>query len=174
MKKMFLPLFLRHSSFPTILIVGGGKVATAKAETLISIGASIEVIARSISEELRTICERYGFFYKIVQYQSKYLEGKRIVIAATNDKIVNKQIYQDCRESNILVNVVDNPDLCDFIFPALIRRGPLQVTISSSGISPVLTRIIKQKIEQIIPAKFEKLIQFLEDKKSTLMSPTGI
>jgi uroporphyrin-III C-methyltransferase/precorrin-2 dehydrogenase/sirohydrochlorin ferrochelatase len=166
---MFLPLFLRHSSFPAILIVGGGKVATAKAETLISIGASIEVVTKSISQELLRICERYGFFYKIVHYQSKYLDGKRIVIAATEDKAVNKQIYQDCRDNNILVNVVDEPDLCDFIFPALVRRGPLQVAVSSSGISPVLTRIIKRKIEQIIPEKFEKLIQFLEDKKNALI-----
>lgn len=169
MTDMFLPLFLRHSSFPAILIVGGGKVATAKAEALISIGASIEIVTKLISEELRKICEKYGFLYKIAHYQPNDLEGKRIVIAATNSKIANKQIYQDCRDKNILVNVVDDPDLCDFIFPALIRRGSLQIAISSSGISPVLARMVKQKIEQMIPANYERLIRFLENTKNTVI-----
>lgn len=164
----YIPLFLdaRHSG--TILIVGGGEIATAKAEALTSTGATLEVIAEDLSPEIKDLCDKNGFIYTQKTYAIEDLDSRKIVIAATDDDTVNQQIAADCRSRGILINAVDNPPLCDFIFPALIRRGSLQIAVSSSGISPVLARLIKQKIETLIPAKFESVIVFLEEKKSAI------
>ena len=101
-------------------------------------------------------------------YHPKYLKAKKIVVAATDDDTVNEIIAQDCQKRGVLVNVVDNPSLCDFIFPALVRRGTLQIAVSSSGVSPVLARMVKHTIERAIPANFERLIDFMGDKKAVL------
>src|SRR5688500_1931827 len=101
MQETFLPLFLKNSTIPSILIIGGGKVATAKAEALLSVGSTMAVLTKDISNELRTICGEKGCSYTIADYQPMYLTGRRIVVAATNNSVLNKQIYQDCQERNI-------------------------------------------------------------------------
>lgn len=161
----YLPLFLKADTETPILVIGGGEIACAKTEALASVSAKVDVVAKSISEALILLCETHGFTYREEEYTPGHLDNRRIVVAATDNNAVNEQIAMDCRSRKILVNVVDNPALCDFIFPALVRRGPLQIAISSSGISPVLARLIKQTIEILIPARFEQIIGFLQNKK---------
>ena len=162
----YIPLFLNTAHAGSILVVGGGEIATAKTEALASTGAQVDVIAKELSDEIIELCDKHGFSYIEKEYDSSDLNGRRIVVAATDNDDINEAIADECRKQGILVNAVDNPPLCDFIFPALIRRGALQIAVSSSGISPVLARLVKQTIETVIPAKFEKVINFLEDKKS--------
>jgi uroporphyrin-III C-methyltransferase/precorrin-2 dehydrogenase/sirohydrochlorin ferrochelatase len=164
----YLPIFLKSDFSSPVLIVGGGLIATAKTEALVSADVHVDVVANEICQELIQLCEQQGFSYHQVSYDSSLLSGHHIVIAATDEDEINQLIAADCRAQGILVNVVDNPLLCDFIFPALIKRGPLQIAISSSGISPVLARLIKQAIELLIPARYESLINFLQDKKSAI------
>lgn len=164
----YVPLFLDSSQTGNILVIGGGEIATAKTEALASTGACVDIIAKDISEELSLLCEKHDFHTTKKKYECGDLDGRKIVVAATDDDAVNEQIAADCRERGILVNAVDNPPLCDFIFPALIRRGALQIAVSSSGISPVLARLVKQTIETVIPAKFERVIEFLEQKKPAI------
>ncbi len=161
----YLPLFLKADIDAPVLVIGGGAIACAKTEALSSVNVAVEVVAKALSDELVDLCEKQGFTYKEEEYTVSLLSGRQVVVAATDDDSVNEQIAADCRERNILVNVVDNPGLCDFIFPALVRRGPLQIAISSSGISPVLARLVKQTIETLIPARFEQVIGFLQVKK---------
>lgn len=162
----YIPLFLDSRKAGQILIIGGGEIAAAKAEALASVGARVEIVAREISPALRDLCETHGFPCEEALYNPKILKKRKIVVAATDSDEVNEIIAEDCKSRGILVNVVDNPPLCDFIFPALVRRGPLQIAVSSSGISPVLARMVKHTIESAVPANFEKLIDFMDEKKS--------
>lgn len=164
----YLPLFLKADTKTPILVIGGGVIACAKTEALASVNATVEVIAKTLSEELIILCGKHGFSYREEEYTADVLDDRQVVVAATDDNGVNEQIAADCRARRVLVNVVDNPALCDFIFPALVRRGPLQIAISSSGISPVLARLIKQTIETLIPARFEQVIGFLQTKKTAM------
>ncbi len=164
----FTPLFLNSSKHGTILVIGGGEIAAAKTQALASVGAKVEVQSPKVDDALRFLCEQENFNIINSAYDSSALQNRKIVIAATNDDNVNAQIAADCNEQGILVNVVDNPSLCDFIFPALTRRGDLQIAISSSGVSPVLSRMVKHTIERNIPAGFVNLIDFMRDKKDML------
>ncbi len=164
----YTPLFLNAEKHGTILIIGGGEIAAAKTEALASVGARVEILAERIGDALRLLCDQHGFQTNEEPYHPKFLKEKSIVVAATDNDEVNEIIAQDCQKRGILVNVVDNPPLCDFIFPALVRRGNLQVAISSSGVSPVLARMVKHAIEQAIPSNFERLIDFMGAKKSIL------
>ncbi len=164
----YTPLFLNAKKHGTILIIGGGEIAAAKTEALASVGAEVEILAENISEAVEILCAKHGFKTTHAPYNKKYLKGKKIVVAATDNDAVNEKIAKDCNKADILVNVVDNPPLCDFIFPALVRRGNLQIAISSSGISPVLARMVKHAIEQAVPVTFTNLIRFMGDKKLEL------
>ncbi len=164
----YMPLFFKTDSTKPALIVGGGEIACAKAEALLSCDTKIFVVAPSVSESLRQLQTRHDFTIIERDYVNTQLADKAFVVAATNDDNVNSAIAHDCRLRSIPVNVVDNPDLCDFIFPAVVRRGPLQIAISSSGISPVLARVIKQLIERVIPQNYERLIDFLAQQKKVL------
>lgn len=164
----YIPLFLRASAETPILVIGGGTVAAAKTEALASVGARVDILSETISTSVRSLCDSHGFKATEVSYQEEFLSNYKVVVAATNDDALNERVAADCRARGIMVNVVDNPALCDFIFPALVKRGPLQIAISTSGISPVLARLIKHTIEQAVPAQFENLIRFMDEKKSVL------
>ncbi|MBL4804053.1 MAG: uroporphyrinogen-III C-methyltransferase [Alphaproteobacteria bacterium] len=164
----YLPLFLKADDDHPVLVVGGGEIACAKTEALASVGVRVDVVAKELGEAIIDMCDDHGFSYEQGEYELRRIEGRRIVIAATDDDALNERIAHDCRAHGILVNVVDNPPLCDFIFPALVRRGPLQVAVSTSGIAPTLARMIKQTLETIVPAEFERLIDFMEAQKSKL------
>ena len=166
----YIPLFLRAETEFPVLVIGGGEIAAAKTEALASVGARVDIVSEKVGNAVKELCERHGFTYTVETYDEKYLENRTIVVAATNDDALNEKIAADCKARGIIVNVVDNPPLCDFIFPALVRRGPLQIAISSSGISPVLSRLIKHKIEKVVPVQFEKLIDFMKDKKAAMRS----
>lgn len=164
----FTPLFLNAEKHGAILVVGGGEIAAAKTEALASVGARVDIVSQDIEEAVALLCVKHDFKMTKDKYRRKYLKGRKIVVAATDNDDVNARIARDCNKRGILVNVVDNPPLCDFIFPALIRRGNLQIAVSSSGVSPVLARMVKHAIEQAVPINFTNLIKFMGDKKKTL------
>lgn len=162
----FFPLFLRLAEDRRILIVGGGAVAQAKAEALLPYAKTLEVISDAFSEPTEAFLQASEIPYKHAQYAPEQLDGVTLVIAATNDPDVNHRIYEDAHARGVLVNVVDDPKFCDVIFPAIVRRGSLQIAISSSGLSPVLSRLVKQQIERLIPWQFENLIEFTREKRA--------
>lgn len=164
----FTPLFLNAEKHGPILVIGGGEIAAAKTEALASVGATVDIVSQDIEEAVTLLCQKHDFKMTKDKYRRKYLKGRKIVVAATDDDDVNAKIAKDCNKRGILVNVVDNPPLCDFIFPALIRRGNLQIAVSSSGVSPVLARMVKHAIEQVVPINFTNLIKFMGDKKHIL------
>lgn len=164
----YFPLFLKTGDDRPVLLVGGGAIATAKAEALTSTGMRVDVITREASDALKTLAQAHDLQITERDYDANVLAGYRIVVAATDDDDVNARIAADCKARDILVNVVDAPELCDFIFPALIRRGDMQIAVSTSGVAPVLARMVKQTIERATPPGYSKLASFLSQKKDTL------
>lgn len=162
----FFPLFLRLAEDRRILIVGGGAVAQAKAEALLSYAKNLQVVSEAYTDAAEDFLRDNRIPFRQDSYDPTLLEGVGLVIAATNDEAINHRIYQDARARGVLVNVVDDPAHCDVIFPAIVRRGELQIAISSSGLSPVLSRLVKQQIERVIPWQFENLIAFTRDKRA--------
>lgn len=155
----FLPLSFRLKN-SIALIVGGGSVALRKARLLLKAEATIQVVAPDISTELQSLVEGAGGHCRAKPYDESDLDQASIVIVATNDKALNQQISQQAQARKLPVNVVDQPDLCSFIMPAIIDRSPLTIAISSAGQSPVLARLLRGKVESTIPASYGKLGAF--------------
>ncbi len=155
----YLPLFfqLRDSA---VLLVGGGTVALRKARLLIRAGARVTCVAPDIDPDLLKMLGDSGGEWREARYAESFLDGVTLVVAATPDDAVNRQVAEDCGARNLPVNVVDSPELCSFIFPSIVDRSPLVIGISSSGRSPVLARLVRSKIEAMIPAAFGRLAAF--------------
>lgn len=155
----FLPVCLKLIDAPVVL-VGGGTVATRKARLLVRAGAVLTVVSPTISNELEALLAEQGGGWQQSRYRETDLHGKKLVVAATPDRVVNEQIFRDATRLSILVNVVDTPELCTFIFPSIVDRNPLLIAISSSGRSPVLARILRRQIEALVPAAYGRLAAF--------------
>ena len=155
----FLPICLRLVDAPVVL-VGGGTVATRKARLLLRAGASLTVVSPTLSNELEQMLTEHLGVWRQARYSKVELHGKTLVVAATADKVTNEQIYHDATAASILVNVVDSPEFCTFIFPSIVDRDPLLIAISSSGRSPVLARILRRKIEALVPSAYGRLANF--------------
>jgi uroporphyrin-III C-methyltransferase/precorrin-2 dehydrogenase/sirohydrochlorin ferrochelatase len=155
----FLPICLRLTG-REVLLVGGGDVAARKARLLLGAGANVLVVAPTIREELQSLLAEHAGTWLQDSYRKEHLPGRHLVVAATPDRQVNEQIHRDAIALSILVNVVDSLDLCTFIFPAIVDRDPLTIAISSSGRSPVLARILRRRIEALVPASYGRLASF--------------
>ncbi len=154
----YLPVFQKIDG-RLCLVVGGGVVGARKAGVLLEAGARVRVVAPEIDDELKAQANVEAV---LARFEPQHLEGVALVIAATNDRAVNKQVSELAQARNIPVNVVDDPELCSFIMPAIMDRSPLMVAFSSGGASPVLTRMMRGKLETVIPQNYSKLAGFAE------------
>ncbi|WP_185230488.1 siroheme synthase CysG [Teredinibacter franksiae] len=161
----YLPLFFDLKQ-KACLIVGGGAIATRKARLLHKAGAIIYVVAPVIEQELQQIVGGSGGVLSFEHYQERFIEGKVLVISATDDESLNKQVSEHCQQRNLPVNVVDSPDLCSVITPAIVDRSPLIIGISSGGEAPVLARRIRTMLETSIPAGYGKLAHLIAGFRS--------
>ncbi len=175
------PLFFKLEG-RKVLIVGGGDVALRKADLLSRAGASITVVAPDICDELQALLENSNNNAKkheliFENYNKAYMAGARVIIAGTDDEALNHQIHADATELNIPVNVVDTPHLCDFIFPAIVDRNPIVIGISSNGKAPVLARLLRARLETLIPQGYGKLAklagEFRTEVKTKIPTLTG-
>ena len=170
------PLFFKLDN-RKVLIVGGGDVALRKADLLSRAGASITVVAPDICAELQALLDndKHELIYE--NYNKSYMAGARIIIAGTDDEALNHQVHADATAINIPVNVVDTPPLCDFIFPAIVDRNPIVIGISSNGKAPVLARLLRARLETLIPQGYGKLAklagEFRGEVKAKIPTLTG-
>ena len=152
----FLPLF-HNLRGRLVLVVGGGEVALRKARLLDEAGARLRVVAPLVEEGLRTLVEQGGGELRARGYEAADLAGCVLVIAATDDEPLNARVSREAGEQNLPVNVVDAPALCSVVFPAIVDRSPLMVAVSSGGDAPVLTRLMRARLETLIPAAYGRL-----------------
>lgn len=154
----YFPLFFDLQG-RSLLLVGGGDVGLRKARLLVRAGARIALVSREVHPELKELLEAHQGEWLASDYSAELLEGRVLVVAATDDQALNEQIHADCIARNLPVNVVDNPPLCSFIFPAIVDRSPVVIGITSSGKAPVLARLLRAKLETWIPTRYSDLGQ---------------
>lgn len=139
------------------LLVGGGEVALRKIETLLNYESNITVIAPEVIKRIRYLVDQGSIAWEKREYQLRDATSFGIVISASSDNRVNETVYNDCQNAKIPVNVVDNPRLCDFIFPAVLRRDSLSIAISTDGKAPFLSRHLRLILEDIFPDRWKRI-----------------
>jgi precorrin-2 dehydrogenase/sirohydrochlorin ferrochelatase len=152
------------------LIVGGGAVGTRKVNALLECGAHIFVVSPDpTSQLLRLASEGSITLYKRA-YRSDDLAGMFLVIGATDDERLNRRISKDAEQANILCNIADRPEVCNFILPSIVRRGDLVITISTSGKSPALAKRLRQKLETQFGREYTDFLLLMGAIRKKLLS----
>ncbi|MFM4965824.1 siroheme synthase CysG [Aeromonas bivalvium] len=144
----YLPMFARLEGRP-VLLVGGGEVALRKARLLLAAGARLTLVSPDIAPEFQELADR--FTHLPVRFTPGHLAGQILVVAATDDPEVNALVYQSATELGLFVNLVDDPARSSFIFPSIIDRSPIVVAVSSGGKAPVLVRLLRERLESLLP-----------------------
>ena len=167
----YLPMFAKVKG-RCCLVVGGGEVAWRKSRMLHKAGAHVRVVAPSLSAEFGELIERGNIDHVCGDFSESDLNGVFLVIAATDDNDVNALVYELASQRQLFVNVVDDTQRCSFIVPSIVDRSPLIVAISSSGQSPVLARLIREKLEGLLPQHLGSMAsiagQFRQQLKQTV------
>ena len=156
----YLPLFFDLKQRP-VLMVGGGDIALRKARLLTRAGAHITLVAHAVLPELHQMLDRHHGQVLVGEYHPGLIDDKVLVLAATDDDALNERVHYDAVARNVPVNVVDNPKLCTFVFPAIVDRSPIVIGISSGGQSPVLARLLRARLETWIPTGYSRLGQLV-------------
>ena len=151
-----LPIFVKLTRQPC-LVVGGGAVAERKVALLRRAGARVLVVAPELSEVLQKLFEQNEIVHLDSSFDPAHLEGKRLVIAATDDRAVNSVVAQAAEAAGVLCNVVDNGDESGFVLPAIVDRSPVTIAIGTGGNAPVLGQRLKSRIEAWLPARIGEL-----------------
>ena len=163
------PIFLKAHALD-ILIVGGGYVALEKLTFLFK--SSPEAKVTLVSPFLREETKAFAVENKVTiiddVYQEKYLEGRHIVIATTDNEEVNLQVHAACKAKHILVNLADNPTYCDFYMGGIVTKGNVKVAISTNGKSPTMAKRLRQFFEEVLPENIDDLAENLNEYRKTL------
>lgn len=153
------PITLNIKGRP-VVVVGGGKIAYRKVKSLLKASANITIVAPTIIEKLLPFVESKKIEWIKDYFRPKYIENAPLIIAATNDRHVNEQVYEAKTETQ-WINIVDHPDLCDFHIPATVYRGKLMISVATSGASPLLARKIKHEIAEKYDESYIDYVDFL-------------
>ena len=164
------PIFLKVNQLNT-LVIGAGKVGLEKLTFLLksSPQAHVTVVAKEVWEEVRILAAKHTHITLIEDaYHEKYLAGKHIVIAATNDRTTNQKIHADAKERHLLVNVADTPELCDFYLGGIVTKGNVKIAISTNGKSPTTAKRLRQFLEEVIPEDINEMVENLNIYRDSL------
>ncbi|MBN1905080.1 MAG: bifunctional precorrin-2 dehydrogenase/sirohydrochlorin ferrochelatase [Deltaproteobacteria bacterium] len=153
-----------------VLVVGGGSVAGRKILTLIEYGASVSVVARELSPELKNLVESGRVKYLGGEFSLVFLKDKFLAIAATDDPELNHRISMAAQAKGMLINAVDQPTDCTFIVPSIIRRGDLVVSVSTSGKSPALAKKIREQLSSQFGPEYELFLRMMGKVRESVLS----
>ncbi|OYY55389.1 MAG: uroporphyrinogen-III C-methyltransferase [Halothiobacillus sp. 28-55-5] len=165
----YLPIFLDVRD-QTCLLIGAGAVAARKLALLRAAGARVRIVAPECEAEIAALIDGDAVHYTAGAFSPEQLEGCHLVISATDSAEVNAAVAFAARARNLPVNVVDSPELCSFIVPAIIDRDPITVAVSSAGKSPVLARWIRSRIETLLPSSIGKLAEFMGERRAVVQA----
>ena len=141
------PMFIKLEG-RQVLVVGAGSVGESKTSGLLETGARIRVVSREASEAIRDWAREGKLELEVRPFVSTDLDGAFLAVVATSSSTLNERIYHEAQKRGVLCNVVDVPDLCDFFYPSIVRRGDLQIAVSTAGQSPSLAQKIRQQLEK--------------------------
>ncbi len=169
------PLFADLKARP-VLVVGGGSIAERKIQLLRKAQAEVFVVAKNLTVSLQTLVQQGEIIWLAKEFQALQIKNVFLVVAATNDKSLNQRIFHLCESQYKLVNSVDDPEHANFIFPSIIDRSPIQIAISSGGNAPVLARLLREKLEALLPQYLGNMAemagQFRDHVKATFSTIT--
>ncbi|OQY07114.1 MAG: siroheme synthase [Desulfobacteraceae bacterium 4572_123] len=152
------------------LVVGGGRVGLRKVKTLIECGASVTVISPEVEDELQLLSKNTAITIKQRPYRSTDLDNMFLVIGATDNEDLNRRISEDAEKVNMLCNIADRPKVCNFILPAIIRRGDLVLTVSTSGKSPAFAKKLKTDLENEFGGEYADFLRLMGAVRKKLLS----
>jgi uroporphyrin-III C-methyltransferase/precorrin-2 dehydrogenase/sirohydrochlorin ferrochelatase len=155
-----LPIFIDLTN-QAVAVVGAGTSAARRSELALRAGAQVRVYAPSLGDDFHDLAGHERLTHVTRDPTGDDLAGCRIVFCATGDLAADTRVADLARRARCLVNVADNPDLCDFIMPSIVDRSPLLIAISTGGASPVFARLIRARLESTIPASYGKLVEFV-------------
>lgn len=167
MDRRFYPLFADMNG-RCVVVVGGGQVAERKVHALRECGAAVVVVSPEVTDALDRLAQAGQIACQLRCYRHGDLEGAWLVIAATGDTAVNRQVWTEANQRRIFCNVVDVPEMCSFIVPAVVRRGALEIAISTRGVSPALAKRIRQTLEKEFGPAYETLLAALENLREAV------
>ncbi len=153
-----------------LLIVGGGYVGLEKLEAVLrnSPKTRITLVAPEISATIQQLAALHSIELIFEPYSAKHLEGKNLVIVGTGLPEVSREVQGDCRAQNILVNVADKPDLCDFYLSSVVQKGDLKIAISTNGKSPTFAKRFREVLEEILPDSLQETLDNLKSIRDRL------
>jgi siroheme synthase-like protein len=157
------------TEFPC-LVVGGGNVAFRKVSALLQYHAKVTIISPQISRKLAEIASRNKITVIRKRYSSKYLKNVKMVFCTTNNPDTNKLISMDCKRNGILLNVADQPLLCDFILPANLTRGDLVISVSSQGKAPFYSKHMRDRLKTFVPPYTNQILELAADFRKRLFA----
>ncbi len=152
------------------LVVGGGDVGTRKVITLLECGASVTVVSINASEKLLKLAESGNIELKRRPYTGTDLDGMFLVICATDNERLNLQVSIDAENLNMLCNIADRPDACNFILPALVKRGDLVIAVSTSGKSPAFAKKLRKDLEKQYGPEYADFLKLMGAIRKKLLS----
>lgn len=169
MKPTLFPAFIKLAGRPCV-VVGAGSVAESKIASLLESGAQVTVVAPDAKEETRRLAASRRIRWIPRKFALADLSRAFLVIAATSDPEVNRAVFHEALDRGVLCNSVDDPPNCDFYFPAVVRRGPLQIAISTSGESPALAQRIRREIEDSLDASFGDWVEEIGERRREIIA----
>jgi precorrin-2 dehydrogenase / sirohydrochlorin ferrochelatase len=163
----YYPIFLEMKDRRCV-VIGGGAVAERKVEGLVAVGANVTVISPVITDGLRDLLTQGAIRHVAREYQASDRAGYDLVFVATDNSEINAAVFSEARSLRIWVNSADDPDHCDFILPAVIRRGDLTVAVSTGGASPAVARAIREELDEYFTADYARFIQIAGEVRREL------
>ncbi len=153
----------------TVLLIGGGDVALQKIKALLDAGARVRLVSPEGNGAFQQLALEKKIRWARRAYRASDLKGARLVIAATDNPKEQKRISKDCRARGIWANIVDVTPLCDFIAPAVVRRGDIQIAISTGGAAPAFAKYLRQKLEQLVGPEHEAFIAMVKEARPKIL-----
>lgn len=163
------PMFLKLEG-RSCLVVGGGKIGESKIRSLLTAGARVRVVAPSVTRAVSRWAGAGILEWSAQEFQPNDLAAAFLVIAATSSVEVNDFVYREARRRNVLCNVVDDPDRCDFYYPSVVRRGDLQIAISTGGSSPALAQRLRRDFEEQLAPVYAGWVDRLRKQRQELFA----
>ena len=163
------PMFVKLAG-RECLVVGGGPVAESRIESLLACGARVRVVAPSVTPAIAGWWRADRLTWRARGFQPADLDGKFLVIAATSQPEVNEAVFRQSQAAGVLCNAVDEPDRCHFYYPAVVRRGDLQIAISTSGASPALASRLRGELESLIAPEYSAVVERLGSARKRLFA----
>jgi len=154
------------------LVVGAGKVAEGKIRGLLDSGALVQVVAPEAVWQIQKWAFDGALGWYPRSFEGSDLDHVSLVIAATSSRTVNAQVFAEARSRNVLCNAVDDPEYCDFYYPAVVKRGDLQIAISTSGRSPALAQRLRQELEEQFGPEYETWVAELGKARDQIVAET--